>query len=93
MVRKQLYITEGQDEALKDRARELGISEAELARRALSAFLSEEASAGARRPEALARLLSRTRTLSETHRLPSGYDFNRKELYTDRTGHRKRSND
>ena len=36
MIRKQLYITEGQDEVLKEQAQKLGISEAELARRALS---------------------------------------------------------
>lgn len=84
MVRKQLYITEGQDEVLKDRARKLGISEAELARRALSAYLSEGAPAASRRPEALETLLERTRSLSEKHRLPSGYHFDREDLYSDR---------
>ena len=53
MVRKQLYITEGQEEAVKDHARRLGISEAELTRRALSAFLSERSPEASRRPEAL----------------------------------------
>lgn len=86
MIRKQLYITEGQDEALKDQARTLGISEAELARRALSAYLSEHAPTGTRRPEALEKLLNRTRSLAETHRLPSGYEFDRDELYDERSG-------
>lgn len=44
MIRKQLYITEAQERALKRRARELGVSEAELARRALEGLLHEEAS-------------------------------------------------
>jgi hypothetical protein len=35
MIRKQLYITEAQEEALKAQARSLGVSEAELARRIL----------------------------------------------------------
>jgi hypothetical protein len=86
MIRKQLYITEGQDEVLKDRARELGISEAELARRALSAFLSERSPTASRRPEALETLLERTRTLSEKHRLPSGCRFDREDLYGERMG-------
>jgi hypothetical protein len=86
MIRKQLYITEGQDEVLKDQARKLGISEAELARRALSAFLSERSPTATRRPEALETLLERTRSLSEKHRLPSGYRFDREDLYAERMG-------
>ena len=86
MIRKQLYITEGQDEVLKDQARKLGISEAELARRALSAFLFERTPTASRRPEALETLLKRTRSLSEKHRLPSGYQFDREDLYGERIG-------
>ena len=86
MIRKQLYITEGQDEVLKDQARKLGISEAELARRALSEFLSDRSSKATRRPEALESLLERTRSLSEKHRLPSGYRFDREDLYSERMG-------
>jgi len=80
MIRKQLYITDGQDEAVKDQARRLGISEAELTRRALRAFLSE------RPPWRLdvRNLLEHMRTLSEKHRLPSGYGLDREDLYTER---------
>jgi hypothetical protein len=42
MIRKQLYIEARQDQALKDRAKALGISEAELMRRALDAVLYED---------------------------------------------------
>jgi len=84
MIRKQLYITESQEEAVKDQARRLGISEAELTRRALSAFLSERSPAASRRPEALEKLLDRTRSLSKKHRLSSGYRFDRQDLYTER---------
>jgi len=86
MIRKQLYITEGQDEVLKDQARKLGISEAELARRALSEFLAERSPKASTRPEALRVLLDRTRSLSENHRLASGYRFDREDLYGDRIG-------
>lgn len=85
MIRKQLYITEGQEEAVKDQARRLGISEAELTRRALSAFLSERSPAASRRPEALEKLLDRMRSLSKKHHLPSGYRFDREDLYTERS--------
>jgi len=84
MIRKQLYITEGQDEMLKDRARKLGISEAELARRALNEYLSEGSPMNSGRPEALETLLERTRSLSEKHRLPADYQFDREDLYSDR---------
>mgnify|MGYP006440232305 CR=1 FL=1 len=86
MIRKQLYITEGQNENLKQQARELGMSEAELARRALSEFLFERSPGAAARPEALDELLRRTRSLSEKHQLPTGYRFDREELYGGRTG-------
>ena len=84
MIRKQLYITEAQEEALKERARSLGISEAELTRRALDAFLAESSSKPPRRRSALERLLEHTRDLAEQHRLPSDYEFDREELYADR---------
>jgi hypothetical protein len=84
MIRKQFYITEGQNEILKDRARKLGISEAELARRALSEYLSEGPSTTSRRPEALEALLEHARSLSEKRRLPSGYQFDREDIYSDR---------
>lgn len=42
MVRKQLYIEERQDKALKRRAKKLGISEAEVVRAALDAALARE---------------------------------------------------
>lgn len=40
MVRKQLYITEGQEEELKRRAAETGMTEAEVVRRALDLFFN-----------------------------------------------------
>ena len=39
MVRKQLYISDEQERALKAKARELGVSEAELVRRMLDGLL------------------------------------------------------
>jgi len=92
MIRKQLYISEAQNEALKRQARALGVSEAELARRALDDLL-DETSGTPRRHEALDRLMKITRRLSAGHRLPSDYRLSRDELYDDRASRWTRSDD
>ena len=84
MIRKQLYVTEAQEEALKVQARSLGVSEAGLSRRALDAFLAETSPETARRRPALERLLEHTCDLADRHRLPAVYEFDRDELYADR---------
>lgn len=84
MVRKQLYITEQQDRALKRQAKALGVSEAELVRQALDEMLREVLGARVHRREALDRLLDNTRRLAEHHRLPDGYRFDRDALYAER---------
>ena len=88
MVRKQLYISDEHERALKARARELGVSEAELVRRLLDGLLLGEegrgglAKAGA--AEALEDFLEEADRLTESHRFPEGYRFDREELYEDR---------
>ena len=84
MVRKQLYITEQQDRALKRQAKVRGISEAKLVRQALDEMLRETLGAGVQRREALDRLLDNTRRLAEQHRLPATYRFDRDALYAER---------
>ncbi|MDF1521547.1 MAG: hypothetical protein P1P87_01850 [Trueperaceae bacterium] len=58
MIRKQVYLTEHQEHALKRRAAETGLSEAELVRRALDAILAAPTPAAPRpgRTAALERL-------------------------------------
>ncbi|WP_141491725.1 hypothetical protein [Longimonas halophila] len=80
MIRKQLYLTDAQNKVLKQRARELGISEAELARQALDQMLqpSEQGTAPhaeteSARQEALSELLRHTRRLAEGRRLPAAF--------------------
>lgn len=82
MVRKQLYLTEAQDFALKNRADALGVSEAELVRRALDAALGGRAAAVSMpgREEAIARL--RVTWSSRASRLDA--PFSRDELYDQR---------
>lgn len=84
VIRRQLYITEAREEALKDRARSLGILEAELIRRALDVFLNDPSCEEPRHRPALERLLEHTRAPADQHRLPADYEFDRDELCVDR---------
>ena len=78
-VRKQLSVTPEQDRALKRRSRELGVSEAELVRRALDAALADEATAAVPPGSPLDELLANTRRLAEGRRLDGRVD--RDSLY------------
>jgi hypothetical protein len=88
MIRKRLYISDELERALKARARELGVSEAELVRWLLDGLLldgeggSRLAKAGA--AEALEGFLAEADRLAETRRFPKGYRFDREEVYEDR---------
>lgn len=85
MVRKQLYITDELERALKRRAKEEGVSEAELTRRALDQMLHGEGhSGGSQAHRALQQVLDRARRAAEQHRMPEAYHFDRAALYTDR---------
>jgi len=88
VVRKQLYISEEHERALKARARELGISEAELVRRMLDGLLlggvGGRGLAGSGAEEALEGFLGEADRLAESHRFQRGYVFDRTDLYEDR---------
>jgi hypothetical protein len=88
MVRKQLYISDEHERALKARARELGVSEAELVRRMLDGLLLDREGgrglAGASAAETLEGFLEEADQLAESHRFSEGYVFSRDELYEDR---------
>jgi hypothetical protein len=88
VVRKQLYISDEHERALKSRAKELGVSEAELVRRMLDGLLLDgeggRGLAGAGAVEALEGFLEEADRLADSHRFPEGYMFNRDELYEDR---------
>jgi hypothetical protein len=88
VIRKQLYISDEHERALKARARELGISEAELVRRMLDGLLLNGEGggglAGAGAAEALEGFLKEVDRLARSHRFPEGYVFYRDELYEDR---------
>ena len=84
VVRKQLYISEEHERALKARARELGVSEAELVRLMLDGLLLDgeggRGLAGAGAAKALEGFLEEADRLEESHRFQGGYVFDRNEL-------------
>jgi hypothetical protein len=88
VIRKQLYISEEHGRALKARARELGVSEAELVRRMLDGLLlgreGGRGLAGAGAEEAPEGFLKEADRLAKSHRFYRGYVFDRTELYEDR---------
>ena len=87
MIRKQLYISDDHERALKARARELGISEAGVVRRMLDGLLLDgeggRGLAGAGAAEALEGFLEEDDRLAESNRFQRGYVFDRNELYED----------
>lgn len=86
VVRKQIYLTPAQNEALKRRARELGTSEAEVLRQLIDASLAEsENVASERRIAAMNRFLDWADDLVRRGQgLQAGYRFDREELYAER---------
>ena len=82
MIRKQLYITREQDRSLKRKARELGLSEAELVRRAIDGLDRDPTSrTQGVADDPLRELIENMRRLASKHKLPEGYKFDRDELY------------
>jgi hypothetical protein len=82
-VRKQLNIDDKQDLLLKHEAERLGVSESEVVRRALDAWIQQDA--GSRRRRAYQRLLD-LQVEIEKRWIAAGrptfdYTFNRQELY------------
>jgi hypothetical protein len=84
MVRKQLYIEERQERALKRRAKALGVTEADVVRQALDALVEGERAAGPSpgRSAALHEVLERA-----SHFAAAGHRrtrYRRDELYEER---------
>jgi hypothetical protein len=81
MIRKQLYLEETQDRALKRRAKELGVTEAEVVRRALDDAL-KPASQTRENNKALDELFAEADTVAKAHSF-GAYRFDRQTLYED----------
>ena len=83
MIRKQLYIDPHQDAALKRKARELGLSEAELVRRALDAALAEKGQPVTAHSSVLRGVLEDAKAFSLTTQPDAGYRYSREDAYSD----------
>ncbi len=88
MLRKQLYLEERQDAALKARAQELGVSEAELVREALDRFLNEPDSSNSKgtasiRLRWMAELDAELDAAARETKSSEGYRFRRDDAYDD----------
>lgn len=89
MIRKQLYISEEHERALKARAREIGVSEAELVRRLLDRLLLNGETGSVLpfgRAEAALDFLESVDRIADSHSLPEEYRFDREELYEEIRG-------
>lgn len=88
MLRKQLYINEEQERTLKRRSKDLGLSEAELVRRALDAVLRGDGNALARPSggDAIQAFIDEAERIAGTVTLWS--PLNRDDLYAERVDRR-----
>lgn len=87
LVRKQFHIDEKQDRALKRRAKQLGISETEIVRRAIALVLregQENELPPADHDVAVAGLIESMTTAARKHELPKGWKLDRERLYAER---------
>lgn len=87
MIRKQLYISDDHERALKARAKEARISEAEVIRGFLDRLLLGSEASGqvpVGRAQAALDFLEATDEISASHHFAEGYRFDRQELYEDR---------
>ena len=88
MIRKQLYIYDYQEQRLKQRARELGLSEAEFVRQALNVALNTDApeALSSQRRKAIDDFLETAREISVTSRPIRGERWRREDFYDSRGG-------
>jgi len=87
VVRKQLYIEEHQERALKRRAKALGVSEADIMRQALDAVLGGNRGAAVvpQHRQALLEFLERAAEFAATRTAaPKRARYRREELYEER---------
>lgn len=93
MIRKQVYLEERHERMLKRRAKQRGVTEAEIIRQALDGIESSALRAP-RAPDAAAgrKALEFMRSLGERRRKRrTGRDWTRESLYEDRIGRWRRS--
>jgi hypothetical protein len=83
MIRKQIYLDREQDEMLKRRSKELGISEAALIRRCINEVAVQK-SAESERQRAWQELFSAMDERAKIHAPQTGRTWTRDQLYEER---------
>jgi len=93
MIRKQVYIEERHDRLLKRRARQRGVTEAEIIREALDRVVVGDSRAGhLSDPAAGRKAISFMRSLARRRReAPAGRGWTRESLYDARIGRWQKS--
>ena len=87
MIRKQVYIEERHDRLIKHRARQRGVTEAEIIREVL-----DRADVGGSHPAAGRKAISFMRSLARRQRkAPAGRGWTRESLYDERIGRWQKS--
>lgn len=81
MIRKQLYLEEDQDQALKRKAGELGVSEAEVVRRALDAALGLGSAPTELARQALEAFFTNAENMLSQVKDAHEYEFDRNQIY------------
>ncbi len=81
MIRKQVYINARQDRLLKARAKQFGVTEAELIRQSLDQSLGAPALSRPRNPEAWREFMRTVRRRMRMKIPPSPRTWTRDELY------------
>jgi hypothetical protein len=84
MIRKQLYIEPWQDQLLKKRSQELGVTEAELMRQGIAQVLSGVDEREQRRQEAWNDIMAFIEKLKKIDAPQKGRDWTREEIYEER---------
>ena len=94
MIRKQVYIEERHDRLLKHRAKQRGVTEAEIIREALdqTEIRGDRSGGHIPNPESIRKVVSFMRSLAKRRRkAPAGRTWTREELYEDRIGRWQKS--
>lgn len=92
MIRKQVYIEERHDRFLKYRARQRGVTEAEIIREALDrAHVGDSRAGHLSDPAAGRKAVSFMRSLARRRKGPAGRGWTRESLYDERIGRWQKS--
>jgi predicted DNA-binding protein len=86
MIRKQVYIEKRHERMLKRRAKQRGVTQAEIVREALDKLERDSQNESKPNPEAVRELIESLRSFRNAEPVPGGRDWTRDDLYEERIG-------